>query len=309
MGTPEFAVPCLSKLHKSQIEVVSVITAPDKPSGRGRKLRSSAVKDFAVENNIPLLQPSNLKDPEFLNNLKKLKADLFVVVAFRMLPKLVWEMPALGTINLHASLLPNYRGAAPINWAIINGESKTGLSTFFINENIDTGAIIDQLEIDIDKDENLASLHDRMSETGSKLLLETVRKIFRKEISPKEQIKRSTDKDAPKLNPENTRIDFGKSVLEVHNLIRGLSPYPGAYTFYKAKNEEALKVKIFRTEYEQRKDHDEAGFISSNDKDELLISCKDGFIKVMELQIQGKKRMKIKDLLNGFKFDLQGQFV
>lgn len=307
MGTPDFAVPCLSLLHQSEIDVVSIITAPDRPSGRGRKLQASAVKQFALDNDIKVMQPTKLKDPLFLQELESLQADLFVVVAFRMLPKLVWDMPKKGTINLHASLLPNYRGAAPINWAIINGESKTGLSTFFINEDIDTGSIIDQLEIEIKKVDNMGTLHDIMSASGSDLLLKTVRNISKGNIEPIKQDHQDFHKDAPKLNSENTKIDFSQNSEKVHNLIRGLSPYPGAYCFLEQSNG-SLKVKIFESSFDPEKTFKMAGSIQCNGKDELLISCAKGHIKVLELQIPGKKRMKIKDLLNGFKLENDAQF-
>lgn len=307
MGTPDFAVPCLSLQHQSEIDVVSVITAPDRPSGRGRKLQASAVKQYALDNNIKVLQPIKLKDPLFLEELESLQADLFIVVAFRMLPKLVWDMPKNGTINLHASLLPNYRGAAPINWAIINGESKTGLSTFFINEDIDTGSIIDQLEIEIKNEDNMGGLHDKMSAAGSELLLKTVRNISDGNIKPIKQNHQDIHKDAPKLNAENTKIDFGQNAENVHNLIRGLSPYPGAFSFLE-QNEESLKVKIFESSFDPEKTFKMAGSIQCNDRDELLISCGKGHIRVLELQIPGKKRMKTKDLLNGFKLNNDAQF-
>lgn len=307
MGTPGFAVPCLSLLHSSDIEVVSVITSPDKPSGRGRKLHGSAIKEFAIENEIPVLQPSNLKDPAFLKELEDLKADLFVVVAFRMLPAVVWKMPLKGTINLHASLLPNYRGAAPINWAIINGEIKTGLSTFFINEDIDTGSIIDQREIAILPEDDMGSLHDKMSSLGAQLLLETVEDLSKEPITGKEQLKKDNHLEAPKLNSENIKIDFREDSEKVHNLIRGLSPYPGAYTFLK-KEDEALKVKIFKSSFGLEKISEEVGFSVNNGKDDLFISCGKGHLKVLELQIQGKKRMKTRDLLNGFKLKNGAKF-
>lgn len=307
MGTPEFAVPCLSSLHQSEMNVVSVLTAPDRPSGRGRKLQASAIKQFSIENEIPVLQPTNLKDPDFLKELQSLNADLFVVVAFRMLPKLVWDMPKNGTINLHASLLPNYRGAAPINWALINGESKTGLSTFFINEDIDTGSIIDQIEIPIKDEDNMGSLHDKMSGIGSELLLKTVKNISIGNIEAKKQQHSELHKDAPKLGGENTKINFSQKAKDVHNLIRGLSPYPGAYSFLN-NNKESLKVKLFRSSFDPENTFKMAGGVQCNGKDELLISCGEGHIKVLELQIQGKKRMKIKDLLNGFTINNDAKF-
>ena len=238
MGTPEFAVGILDTIVKHQLEVVGVITAADKPAGRGQKLKFSAVKEYAIANGLKLLQPTNLKDEAFLADLKSLNANLQVVVAFRMLPKAVWEMPKLGTINLHASLLPNYRGAAPINWAIINGETKTGVTTFFIDDKIDTGAMIANSELTIDANENAGQLHDRLMQLGSETIIKTLELIENDQAQPKIQNDLEISKTAYKLNKENCKIDWSKSASEIHNQIRGLSPYPGAWCFFKDNNQE-----------------------------------------------------------------------
>lgn len=308
MGTPGFAVPCLSALNQSEIEVVAVITSPDRPSGRGRKLQASEIKQFALDNGLKIMQPTNLKDPAFINDLKSLKADLFVVVAFRMLPKVVWDMPAKGTINLHGSLLPDYRGAAPINWAIINGDTKTGLSTFFINEDIDTGSIIDHKEVSIEDEDNMGTLHDKMSELGATLLLNTVLNIFKHKVSALAQIKKEFHKEAPKLNSDNTKIDFNQTAEKVHNLVRGLSPYPGAYSYLEHEGDK-LKVKFFKTSLDLEGHSKSPGTIEIEGRDGMFISCGQGRLRVLELQIQGKKRMKTKDLLNGFKLENTAHFL
>ena len=238
MGTPEFAVGILDTIIKNNYEVVGVITAADKPAGRGQKLKYSAVKEYALANNLTLLQPLNLKDADFLSELKALNANLQIVVAFRMLPKVVWEMPSLGTFNLHASLLPNYRGAAPINWAIINGETKTGVTTFFIDDKIDTGAMILSSETPIDETENAGHLHDRLMELGSKTVIDTLKMIEKGNVSTIIQKDTADIKTAYKLNKENCKIDWTKSAEEINNLIRGLSPYPAAWCFFEDKNEE-----------------------------------------------------------------------
>lgn len=307
MGTPGFAVPCLDLLHQSNIEVSAVITAPDRQSGRGRKIKHSEIKEYALSNNIPILQPPNLKAAEFLSELKAIDADLFVVVAFRMLPKLVWDMPKFGTINLHASLLPNYRGAAPINWAIINGEKTTGVTTFFINENIDTGSIIDQRSIDIKSDENFESLHDKLSVIGSKLLLETVFNIKEDKTNAQEQVLTSALKEAPKLTKENTKLNFNLPAIELIHFINGLSPYPAAHSEL-VNNELASNVKFYKAKLATEILDLEPGKIKTNHKNECLIGCGQGAISVLELQLQGKKRMKISDLLNGYQLNNEALF-
>lgn len=302
MGTPEFAVPCLDKIHQSNIEVAAVVTAPDRPAGRGRKLKASALKEYALEQNIPVLQPLKLRDDSFLEQLESYQADLFVVVAFRMLPEVVWKMPLKGTINLHASLLPQYRGAAPINWAIINGEQQTGVTTFFINEKIDEGSIIYNRTVAIDKKDKAGDLHDTLMNTGSELLLETVQAIFKGEAPSQQQNFNATLKAAPKLNKENTRINFNKPAEEINNLIRGLSPYPAAYT-YLNQNDISVLVKIYDAEIIEENVENKIGKAHTDNKSTLLIRCEDYSLKVLELQIQGKKRMKINELLNGFKIN------
>src|SRR6187402_135603 len=244
MGTPEFAVGILDTIIKNNYEVVGVITAADKPAGRGQKLKYSAVKEYALENNLNLLQPTNLKDETFLGELKSLNANLQVVVAFRMLPKVVWEMPSLGTFNLHASLLPNYRGAAPINWAIINGETKTGVTTFFIDDKIDTGAMILSSEIAIDKNENAGLLHDRLMHLGCNTVIDTLKVIESDNATTTIQSDSTDIKTAYKLNKENCKIDWSKPINEIYNLIRGLSPYPASWCFFSDKGEE-WNVKIY----------------------------------------------------------------
>lgn len=299
MGTPEFAVASLSALNQSNHQIVGVITAPDKPAGRGKQLSQSAVKEYALNNNLPLLQPTNLKDAEFLNQLQNLEADLFVVVAFRMLPAAVWKLPALGTINLHASLLPQYRGAAPINWAIVNGETETGATTFFINENIDTGDLIDRVTVSINEDMNAGNLHDLLMEQGAKLLLKTVNNIAEGKIKPTAQSTISDNdilKEAPKITRENSRIDWNQSSQQIINLIKGMSPYPGAYTL--ANNPEKTLVKIFKASKADEKL--KSGEIQSDGKSKFLVGTADHAILIEEIQIPGKRKMAVKDLLNGF---------
>ena len=246
MGTPEFAVGILDTIIKNNFEVVGVITAADKPAGRGQKIKYSAVKEYALDNNLSLLQPTNLKDSEFLEELKALNANLQIIVAFRMLPKVVWEMPKYGTFNLHASLLPNYRGAAPINWAIINGESKTGVTTFYIDDKIDTGAMILSAEIPIDSDENAGQLHDRLMVLGSETVIDTLKLIEKEQVSPTIQEDNSEIKTAYKLDKDNCKIDWRKSSAEIHNQIRGLSPYPVAWCYFNDNNQE-WNVKIYES--------------------------------------------------------------
>ena len=300
MGTPEFAVGILDSIIKNNYEVVGVITAADKPAGRGQKIKYSAVKEYALANNLHLLQPTNLKDESFLADLKSLEANLQVVVAFRMLPEVVWRMPKLGTFNLHASLLPNYRGAAPINWAIINGETKTGVTTFFIDDKIDTGAMILSSEIEIGANENAGQLHDRLMQLGSKTVTETLALIERGNVITTIQKDKNPIKKAHKLDKENCKIDWSKSGIEIYNLIRGLSPYPSAWCFFSDGNQE-WNIKIYKAEFEQEKHSIDIGTIVATKKD-LKISVKDGFIKIINLQFPGKKRMDSNELLNGMDF-------
>ena len=301
MGTPDFAVEILKKLLIHDHEVVGVITAPDKPSGRGRKLKQSAVKKFALENNLYLLQPSNLKSEEFISNLKYLNANLQVVVAFRMLPKIVWEMPKYGTFNLHASLLPFYRGAAPIHWAIINGENKTGVTTFFIDEKIDTGEIIFQKEIPIYDDEIVGDLHNRLMFLGADVVLETVRHIQKGLVKTQKQIQDDKNiKMAPKLFPENCKINWNDNLDSIYNLIRGLNPFPGAWSKMKNNGVETT-VKIYNVKKEKITHNDSIGSIIPSKKD-IKVAVKDGYIFIDEIKIPGKKKLDATSLLNGFSF-------
>jgi methionyl-tRNA formyltransferase len=300
MGTPEFAVGILDTIIKNNYEVVGVITAADKPAGRGQKIKYSAVKEFALTNNLTLLQPTNLKDETFLSELKALNANLQIVVAFRMLPKVVWEMPSLGTFNLHASLLPNYRGAAPINWAIINGESKTGVTTFFIDDKIDTGAMILSSEIEIGETENAGQLHDRLMNLGSKTVIDTLKLIEKGNVTTIIQTESADIKTAYKLNKENCKIDWTKPASEINNLIRGLSPYPAAWCFFGDKNEE-WNVKIYEAKVISE-DHSYAIGHLICTKKEMKIAVANGFIQVLNLQFPGKKRMTTAELLNGISF-------
>lgn len=300
MGTPEFAVGILDTIIQNNYTVVGVITAADKPAGRGQKIKYSAVKDYALEHNIPLLQPTNLKDETFLEELKNLNANLQVVVAFRMLPKVVWEMPQLGTFNLHASLLPNYRGAAPINWAIINGEEKTGVTTFFIDDKIDTGAMIMSSELAIEPNENAGHLHDRLMHLGSGTVIKTLDLIEKGAFKTTIQKESEEIKTAYKLNKENCKIDWTVSGPEINNLIRGLSPYPSAWCYF-ADKEQEWNVKIYEAALILEKHTLALGSLICTKK-ELKIAVQDGFIAILNLQFPGKKRMKTAELLNGISF-------
>ncbi|MDC8000427.1 methionyl-tRNA formyltransferase [Aequorivita todarodis] len=300
MGTPDFAVGVLKEMIEAGKNIVGVITAPDRPAGRGRKLMGSAVKEYALSQNLKILQPTNLKDETFLEELKGLQANLQVVVAFRMLPKAVWQMPKLGTFNLHASLLPQYRGAAPINWAIINQEKKTGVTTFFIDEKIDTGAIIANKEVRIEKGETAETLHDKLMQKGSELVLETLNLIEKGNAAPKPQPESDGLKDAPKLTPENTRIDWTKPGDDIDAFIRGLSPYPVAWSILH-NNGETLKTKIYEASFEKDDHSFEPGTIKTS-KRELKVACPDGYIIITEIQLPGKRKMEVSSLLNGYSF-------
>lgn len=300
MGTPDFAVGVLSKLVAEKVKIVGVITAPDKPAGRGRKIHTSAVKDYAVSQGLTVLQPTNLKNEGFLKELEALNANLQIVVAFRMLPKVVWQMPEYGTFNLHASLLPEYRGAAPINWAIINQENKTGVTTFFIDEKIDTGAIILSSEILIEERETAGTLHDKLMEIGSNLVVETVQLIEKNTINPYIQKDARDLKEAPKLHPENTEINWSQPVKKIDALVRGLSPYPVAWT--KIKNEEDIyKVKIYSSSFEIVKHNEAVGTITTTKKT-IKIAAEDGYLFIEVLQFPGKRKMDAASFLNGFTF-------
>lgn len=302
MGTPDFAVESLKILVDNNVSIVGVITAPDKPAGRGQKIMQSAVKKYADEKDLQTLQPSNLKSEEFLAKLKSLNANLQIVVAFRMLPEAVWDMPKLGTFNLHASLLPQYRGAAPINWAIINDEKETGVSTFFLQHKIDTGDIISQEKIIIGANETAGELHDKLMIIGSYLVLKTVQDIENETIKPKAQNENQELKKAFKIFKPFCKIDWNKPMNEIHNHVRGLSPYPTAWTEFKHKEtEEVLSCKIFRTEkIEETHSHNTGQIIAS--KKELKIAVNGGFLNIKELQLAGKKRMDVISLLNGVNF-------
>lgn len=299
LGTPEFAKTALEAIHQSHHEVVGVVTVADKASGRGQKINQSPVKVFAAENNIPVFQPEKLRNPEFLEELKKLDADVFVVVAFRMMPKVLFEMPRMGTFNLHASLLPDYRGAAPINYAVINGEEKTGATTFFINEKIDEGNILLQEEIPVLENENAGSLHDRLMEMGSKLVVKTLDGLAENSIIEKPQPEVEHPKNAFKIFKEDTRIDWTKNSKEVHQFILGMSPYPAAFTTLKI-GEEEKGLKIYNGKFEVSEHGKPVGSLEIS-KNDFKIYTKDGVYFPLELQLEGKKRMNIKDFLNGFR--------
>ncbi len=300
MGTPEFAVGILDSIIKNNFNIVGVITAADKPAGRGQKIKYSAVKEYALSNKLALLQPTSLKDESFLEELKALNATLQIVVAFRMLPEVVWKMPEFGTFNLHASLLPNYRGAAPINWAIINGDTKTGVTTFFIDDKIDTGAMILSSEIAIGTNENAGQLHDRLMQLGSETVMETLAKIEIGNVSTTIQKENPEIKTAYKLNKENCKIDWTKPAIEIYNLIRGLSPYPSAWCFISDKNED-WNVKIHESKLILEDHNYTIGSLICSKK-EMKIAVKDGYIQVLHLQFPGKKQMNTSELLNGITF-------
>lgn len=304
MGTPEFAVASLDALIKSRHKVLAVVTAPDRPASRGLKLQQSAVKKYAVEHNLPVLQPEKLKDEEFINELKKLNPDLIVVVAFRMLPEVVWKLPKYGTINLHASLLPQYRGAAPVNWAIINGEKQTGVTTFYINEYIDRGNIIKWKPVNIDENDTAGTLHDKLMKVGSILLVETLDSIIAGNFIPQVQdtFNDGDFKPAPKIFRENCRINWTKNAEQVHNFIRGLSPYPAAWTEIVNKEGKKLVMKIFSSAI--RPDITlSPGMLSVKDNTYIYIGCNDGAIEIKELQLEGRKTMPAADFLRGFKLE------
>lgn len=299
LGTPEFAKNSLEAIHQSHHEVVGVVTVADKASGRGQKINQSPVKVFAVEHNLPVFQPEKLRNPEFLEELRKLDADVFVVVAFRMMPKVLFEMPKLGTFNLHASLLPDYRGAAPINYAIINGEEKTGATTFFINEKIDEGNILLQEELLVLPDENAGSLHDRLMEMGAQLVVKTLDGLAENSIVEKPQPHVEHPKNAYKIFKEDTRINWTLPSKTVHQFILGMSPYPAAFTTLKI-GEEEKGLKIFGGKFELSNHGKPAGTLEIS-KNDFKIYTLDGIYYPLELQLEGKKRMNIKDFLNGFR--------
>lgn len=304
MGTPEFAVASLDALVKAGCNIVGVITAPDKPAGRGMLLQQSAVKKYAVDNNLFVLQPEKLKNPEFLEALRALKADLQIVVAFRMLPEVVWNMPPMGSVNLHGSLLPQYRGAAPINWAVINGEQETGVTTFKLKHEIDTGDILLQESFPISETDNAGMVHDKMKEIGAQVLVKTVKGLAEGRLKERPQSGINGQQStilhhAPKIFTETCEIDFTKTVGEVYNLVRGLSPYPAAFTFLLGK-----KLKIFAAEkiIQPQALSLSAGEFETDQKTFLQFACADGFLRVTDLQLEGKKRMTVEDFLRGYRF-------
>jgi len=305
MGTPDFAVESLKALIENGYNVVGVVTTPDKPSGRGQKMHMSAVKQYTMSQNIPVLQPEKLKDPVFIDELKSLNADLQVVVAFRMLPEIVWGMPSMGTFNLHASLLPQYRGAAPLNWAVINGETESGVSTFLLKHEIDTGNILFQEKVPIGPDETVGDLHDKLMEVGAQLVMRTVDALAEgtaKGIAQDVLIARGAAvKPAPKIFKDDCRIDWSKPGTQIHNLIRGLSPYPASWTVFRENDgEKEIPIKIYRARFEKHDDVATPGTVIVPNRKELKIACQDGFVSITELQMAGKKRMNIADFLRGF---------
>lgn len=314
MGTPQFAVPSLNKLYDAGYDIVGVVTTPDKPAGRGMQLTESAVKKFALEKNLKILQPEKLKASDFIAELKSLKPDVQIVVAFRMLPEIVWDMPPMGTINLHGSLLPQYRGAAPINWAIINGEKETGVTTFKLQHEIDTGNILLQKKIKITEEETAGTLHDKMMEVGADLLLKTIKELEQgnlEEVDQKSALSYQQSAvgsqhpiaigsvilhHAPKIFTETCEIDWRKNTNEIYNLIRGLSPYPAAFTFLNGK-----KLKVFSSKKEISNEANEPGKIFTDHKTFLKFSTNDGYISLKEIQLEGKKKMMIDDFLRGWR--------
>ena len=299
MGTPDFAVAILDRILEDGHQVVGVITAPDKPAGRGRKLNESAVKKYAKSKGLHLLQPTNLKHPDFLSELESLHANVQVVVAFRMLPKVVWSLPEFGTFNLHASLLPDYRGAAPIHWAIINGEEKTGVTTFFIDEKIDTGAMILKKEVEIGDDETVGQLHDRLMHLGARAVSETLTQIQKGDVTTIQQPEQET-KSAPKLNPENCRVNWNAPLDSIYNHIRGLNPFPAAWSEIK-NGDEIISAKIYAIRKQEAEHKEQIGSITTSKK-EIKVAVNGGYIFIDELKLSGKRKMDAVSLLNGFSF-------
>jgi methionyl-tRNA formyltransferase len=300
MGTPEFAVCILDKLVQDNYSIVGVITAPDKPAGRGQQVHQSDVKKYAIEKQLNILQPTNLKDETFIHQLKDLRADLFVVVAFRMLPEVVWAMPPKGTINLHASLLPNYRGAAPINWAVINGDKETGVTSFFIEKEIDTGKIIERSKLLIGENETVGELHDRLMNLGAEVIESTVQKIIKGEAIGIEQLKLAEGelKIAPKIFKQDCKIDWNQNIDIVHNFIRGLSPYPAAWCSLKNKIKgDEKSFKIFLSEKTNTPSNGQSSL--KKEIDGIYFPCKDYYLKITEIQMEGKRRMHFKEFLAG----------
>jgi len=295
LGTPDFAADSLKKLVENGIKIVAVITAPDRPKGRGKKLATSAVKDYALEAGLPVLQPTNLKSPDFITELKSYKADLQIVVAFRMLPEMVWDMPRLGTFNLHASLLPQYQGAAPINWAIMNGEKETGVTTFFLKHEIDTGEIIFQERETILESDNVGSLYERLMNKGADLVLKTTQAIAEENYPQEPQIMEGELKSAPKIFKEDCNINWKQSKQQIRNFIRGLSPYPAAWTTFEGK-----VLKIFEVIESSDELNDPIGTIKVIGKEKIKVKVEDGTLDILDLQIEGKRRMSTEDFLRGY---------
>jgi methionyl-tRNA formyltransferase len=312
MGTPEFAVASLDTLIQGGYNIVAVVTAPDKPAGRGQILQQSAVKRYALENELTLIQPVNLKDHGFLNELKTIGADLQVVVAFRMLPEQVWNMPRLGTYNLHASLLPKYRGAAPINWALINGEKETGVSTFKLRHEIDSGLIVLQNKQEIGPLTTAGELHDQLMVKGADLMLKTVKMIESFDQQKKELPFILQDETqvshAPKINKETCRINWNQDYRSIHNLIRGLSPFPGAFTFYASQGEAPVQFKLFLSDFEAGEHAYTNGTLITENGKSIKVACSGGFVRIKELQVQGKRRMDAESFLKGYRFRSNAQF-
>lgn len=305
MGTPDFAVAPLKTIIEAGCNVVGVVTVPDKPAGRGQKLQSSPVKLYAQEKGIKVLQPEKLKNQEFISELTALQPDIAVVVAFRMLPESVWSIPKIGTFNLHASLLPQYRGAAPINWAIINGEKRSGVTTFLIDQQIDTGNIIYREEIDIDSKDSAGDLHDKLMVIGANLVLKTINDLAEGKVKPTSQeaflAKNETIKLAPKIFRETCRINWSNTINEVYNLVRGLSPYPGAWSELYFSDGNVIQTKVLKASLIEKPHQLENGAISSDGKSNLLVACTEGFLSVEEIQLAGKRPMKIAEMMNGLR--------
>ncbi len=303
MGTPEFAVPSLRALVEGGYRVVAVVTTPDRPAGRGQQLRKSDVKIAAEELGLPILQPEKLRDPQFVAAMEALKPDLGIVIAFRMLPEVIWAMPRLGTFNLHASLLPQYRGAAPINWAIINGEQETGVTTFLLNHEIDKGAIVGQLREPIHPEDNIGTLYERLMHRGTGLVLDTVEQLAAGTVTPIEQqhIDESTLRPAPKIFKEDCLIDWHRTGKQIVDFVRGLSPYPAAWSRLYRAGEECLSAKVFRVRFTAAFHDEAAGTIRTDGRNTIEVACADGWVAIEELQIAGKKRMSSHDLLLGFR--------
>ena len=311
MGTPEFAVPSLRALVAGGYRVVAVVTAPDKPAGRGQRLHESDVKVAARELGLPVLQPEKLRAPEFVEALQALRPDLGIVIAFRMLPEVVWAMPRLGTFNLHASLLPQYRGAAPINWAIINGERETGVTTFLLNHEIDKGAILGQIHVPIGEEDTVGTMYEKLMQTGTGLVLDTVEQIAAGEIHPieQQQIDETTLKPAPKIFKEDCRIDWSRPGRRIVDFIRGLSPYPSAWTaMYREGSDEEFSAKIFTARFDEAPHKVACGTVESDGRTFIRVACADGWITLEELQIAGKRRLPVRELLLGWRDVLQYRF-